>query len=391
MGKKESLGIQAIKKAKERAARQGQHDSDPPTDAPAPSWVNPLKKAQILKEAFKRNQIYRNEFEAAFKSFLASNSENISTYSHDYIIDGLQSSEEGQALCKRWGLSFALHPDSKLWDLSPGWPIVMFLKQCRAIEMLPYGEAKVIQIPTMMIPYSKAKPFRSPPTKEALKNLISKAKRSLNLIKKTVDRRPWLREGRYLRIEVDLSQSRRQIEAEIKDLVEKYRPLVSWSFNPPQVVWEKKPLPQLPDDLPDEEWFRRRQYQEYQKRKTWENQSKKIRRGPSLDIYLDEQPDTAPITIFQVWDMSKKDGKSLWKIAQELYPYLKSLTPQRCEYLTCEWRETFEALPQEEKELFSKQNCGKKDSCLEAQARLKNVKDAIERADMHISSIEPIR
>jgi hypothetical protein len=46
-------------------------------------------------------------------------------------------------------------------------------------------------------------------------------------------------------------------------------------------------------------------------------------RGYSLEFNLDEEPQSGPVTIFQVWDINKKDNKSPWEIAQELYPQLK--------------------------------------------------------------------
>jgi hypothetical protein len=99
-----------------------------------------------------------------------------------------------------------------------------------------------------------------------------------------IDKTPLLKEGRYLCLEIDLFKSAGQIEVEIKNEVQRFQAEI---FH----------------------WLR-----------PW--------RGPSLNIYLDEEPPGGPVTIFQVWKMNKQGGKSPWKIAQELYPKLKGTSYQ---------------------------------------------------------------
>lgn len=112
-----------------------------------------------------------------------------------------------------------------------------------------------------------------------------------------------------------------------------------------------------------------------------EVKSKKIR-GTAIDFHL--VTEIGRMSIFKIWDMNKEKGKSPWKITQELYPYLKSLTPQECKYDACSDRANFLI-----KQPFGNKDCGKIALCLEAQARLKNVKDAIDRANFQIYSIKP--
>jgi hypothetical protein len=350
---------------------------------PKDPWDFIKKKSLILKEAIKCSRQYRQEFEAAFRSFQASTSTG-NPY-HDQ--ETFNSTDEAKKLCQRWGLAFALHPDDKILDMQ-GFELAAFAPQCRAVEMLLNGEAKVISFPLRMIPYRKAKPFPSPPEETVLKKIVSRAKPSLNLIKKTVDRRPWLEEGRYLHIKIDLSQSQDQIEAEIKSWVEELRHLVNWTVNPPRQPTKKFTAPPPSEDLSDDEWFKQRQVQEDKKRKFQKDQLKP-KRKPSLDINLSPEPPGGPVTIFQAWVMNKREGKSSWKIAQELYPYIKSLAPQKCTIRKCDEKEYFKELTEKTKESYSVRICGKKDLCLEARARLKNVNDAIRRADLFISSIEP--
>jgi hypothetical protein len=92
-------------------------------------------------------------------------------------------------------------------------------------------------------------------------------------------------EGHFLPLLIDLSFTKEVIEQEVSNMLDEYLLIVN------------KPKKAKP-----------RQYRG---------------RGPSLDIDLDEEPTSGPVTIFQVWDMKKREGKSPWKIAQELYPQLK--------------------------------------------------------------------
>ena len=253
---------------------------------PKDPWDFIKKKSLMLQEAIKRNPQYRQEFEAAFLLFQASTSAG-NPY-HDQ--EAFNLTDEAKKLCQRWGLAFALHPDDKLLDMQ-GFELAIFGHHCMAVKMLPNGEAKVISFPLRMILYKKAKPFPTPPEKTALKKLVSRAKVSLNFIKKSVDRRPWLRDGRYLRVDIDLSQSQAQIVAEIDSMVENYRHLVSWTVKPPTI--KEFIAPPLPPNLPSDEWFKQRQAQEDKKRKFKKDQLKP-KRGLSIDINLKPAPPAVP-------------------------------------------------------------------------------------------------
>jgi hypothetical protein len=88
--------------------------------------------------------------------------------------------------------------------------------------------------------------------------------------------------------------------------------------------------------------------------------------------------------------MNKKEGKSPWKIAQELNPGLKTLTAKGCTRKKCPEKMDFQALTNKKKETYNNKSCGKQDYCLIAEALLKNVRDAIAKAEKQIASISPI-
>lgn len=94
---------------------------------------------------------------------------------------------------------------------------------------------------------------------------------------------------------------------------------------------------------------------------------------------------------FKVWYMHKKQGKSPWKITQELNPSLKTLTAKGCTKEKCLDKIDFQELSNEKKENYNNEFCGKKDSCLIAKALLKNVRDAIAKAESQIASVSPIK
>jgi hypothetical protein len=93
---------------------------------------------------------------------------------------------------------------------------------------------------------------------------------------------------------------------------------------------------------------------------------------------------------FRVWDMHKKEGKSPWRITQELNPRLQTLTAKGCTRKKCPEKLEFQTLTNKKKETYNNKYCGKKDSCLIAKALLKNVSDAIAKAEKQIASISPI-
>ena len=112
-----------------------------------------------------------------------------------------------------------------------------------------------------------------------------------------------------------------------------------------------------------------------------ENAGKKIKkRGLGVDSFP-----------FRVWDMHKKEGKSPWKITKELNPHLQTLTAKGCTRKKCPEKLEFQTLTDKNKEDYNNKYCGKKDSCLIAKALLKNVSDAIAKAENQIASVSPIK
>jgi hypothetical protein len=251
----------------------------------------PIKWSMARKEALKRHPLYRQEFETAFQSFCANLPEIRATASYGDLKESFQQSPQGRKLNQRWGLrNYALHPDDELWDmfqdeLTP----IFFADQGNAVETIPFGKVNIL--PTA---------------------------REKSLSQTLVDQTLHLRDGRYLLLEIDLIKSKGQIESEIGQLITMYQRWVD------QKKKQQEPRPNLPlpdSSFPTEEWIEKRNEQIKQAEEV-----KPRSRGKSLDIYLDETPPNGPVTIFQVWDMNKEEGKSPWKIALELYPFLRGKT-----------------------------------------------------------------
>ncbi len=124
------------------------------------------------------------------------------------------------------------------------------------------------------------------------------------------DDSPYLRNGRYLVLAIDLHKPKKQIMAEIDYHVEGFATI------------------------------------------------KKVR-GPAIEFYLDTP--TGKVTIYEIWDMCHKGGKSPWKIAQKLFPEVKGTSYQP---YTKNYRK-------------------------ETRTIWKNINEAIKRADNKISSFSP--
>jgi hypothetical protein len=92
-------------------------------------------------------------------------------------------------------------------------------------------------------------------------------------------------------------------------------------------------------------------------------------RGNAIDFYL--ETDVGKVSIYNIWNMNKKQGKSPSVIVRELFSYLKGLSSEKCKNSRC-------------KNEYGGQDCGKND-CFEFRARLKNVNDAIKTAHREIS------
>jgi len=252
---------------------------------------NPRETAKdwgvIRKEGLKRNPLYRQEFEAAFQSFRTSLPENKATHSYGDLIEAFQLSPQGENLNRRWGLrNYALHPDDTLWDVHDELAPIFFADQGNAVEMVPCGKVNFLPVA-----------------------------REKSLAQTLMDQTLHLRDGRFLLLEIDLLKSKGQIESEINQLVKMYQLWVDQK----QKQQEPRPILPLPDDsLPTEEWIKTRNEQIEAAGKV-----KPRARGKSLDINIDETPPGGPVTIFQVWDMNKINGRTPWEIALELYPQLE--------------------------------------------------------------------
>ncbi|MCX5887983.1 MAG: hypothetical protein NTY36_00860 [Deltaproteobacteria bacterium] len=253
---------------------------------PIDPWDSIEKSSVVRREVFKIHPIYRQEYEAAFQDYMQGLPSDAAARPQAELRESFIFSPQAGALCRRWGLKLALHPDDDLWDTAP--------------------------ISAPQVENFQAEIHRWPKFEAGPKTIVS-------------------------------------------------------------------PIPfELLEDL----WKLRKS--------RGDNSGKKPGRGPSLDIYLDEEPASGPVTIFQVWNMNKKEGKSPWKIAQELNPDLKTLTVKRCTRKKCPEKLDFQTLTNKKKETYNNKFCGKKDSCLIAKALLKNVRDAIAKAESLITSVSPI-
>ena len=343
---------------------------------PKDPW-DPIEKLSVVRrEVFKIHPIYRQEYEAAFQDFLNGLPSDLAVRAQAELRESFLHSPQADEICQRWGLNLALHPDDELWDTAPIAAPILFADPGISVKVIPFG-------PMRFNPPSPENPWYL--------NDITPADITPALLEacdpSLLDMTPILREGRYLRVEIDLFKSIGQIELEIKDEVEKFKSVIhrspKFEAGPQTIVC---PIP-----FEDLGWlWKLRQSQEDQAY----NIVKKPGRGPSRDIYLDEKPASGPVTIFQVWNMNKKEGKSPWKIAQELNPGLnpglKTLTAKGCTRKKCPEKLDFQSLTDEQKENYNNEFCGKKDSCLIAKALLKNVRDAIAKAESLIASVSPI-
>ena len=241
---------------------------------PKNAWDIPEKWAEIKKEALRCSRQYSQEFEAAFRAYRETLSPNMAGHPDCDLIEPFQLSSDAQNLCQRWKLNFALHPDGQLWDSSPEDAPAFFKDPGNAVEVIPHGKPKYV---------------------------IEKGR---------LDFTPQLREGRYLRLDIDLNASKGQIEAEFSYRVKQYQNLIidgqvlKQLQNPTKISFH--PLPD--DNLPVEQWIAERNKQEEhgiaEIRKQVEKDNAFRRRRQSLDIYLDEKHPSGPITIFKVRAMN---------------------------------------------------------------------------------------
>jgi hypothetical protein len=120
---------------------------------PKDEWDKPEKWSLNRCQAIKRNDIYRQEWEAAFHSHLQSLRQDRQNRSHDELLyDFIESSQSerlnalaspspAEKLCKRWGLVFALPPDSAVWDISSEKALSLFENYGMAVKIIPYGKS----------------------------------------------------------------------------------------------------------------------------------------------------------------------------------------------------------------------------------------------------------
>ncbi len=324
---------------------------------PKDAWDFPEKWSVVRREVFKIHPLYRQEYEAAFQDYINSLPSDLAVKPKANLKEFFLFSPQAQELCQRWGLNLALHPDDKEWDTASEVTPLLFASPGRAVKLIPFGPIRA-----------------NPPPPEILRDLKDIKDITPAMVKgidpSLVDLTPVLRESRFLYIEIDLFSSMGQIEAEIKNAVgffqEEIRRTPKFEAGPQTIE------SQIPFEYFEPLWWLRKPQGGLPQKV-----SKKPGRGPSMDIYLDEKPGLGPVTIFQVWEMNKKESKSPWKITQELYARLKTLTVKGCTRKECPKRLEFRNLSKQEKGLYSNKSCGKKESCLIAQALLKNVRDAI--------------
>lgn len=126
------------------------------------------------------------------------------------------------------------------------------------------------------------------------------------------DHTPNLRDKRWLTIEIDLhTDSLKTIWDMLKSIIEFYRPLCS-------------PF-------------------------------KIKKRGAAMDFYLETEK--GKVSIYELWDMNKKEGKSPWQITQELYPddtYSKHYQPDNKNYdkdIRNKWKQIDDAIKKADKEI----------------------------------------
>jgi hypothetical protein len=319
----------------------------------------------VRREVFKLHPIYRREYERAFRDFVKRLPPNQVERTQAELREEFIHSSQAAKICRRWGLSLALHPDDELWDSDPKTAPILFADPGRAVKIIPLGPIRF-----------------NPPSSEPwdLNDLSPAMVEACD--PSQLDITPILREGRYLRVEIDLLKSMGQIEVEIKEEVESFQAQIHRSPKfevGPQSILSKIPFESI-------EWFWKLRLP----RDDQANIGKKPGRGPSLDIYLDEQSDIGPVTIFQIWKMNKQEGKSPWKITQDLYPRLRTLTAKKCTKENCLEYIDFQGVSDSKKEIYKNEFCGRKDSCLIAKALLKSVRDAITKTERLIASLKPI-
>jgi len=242
---------------------------------------------EIRKEALRRSSQYRQEYEAAFQSYVDSLPPEVILYrtfsskesetmedrgflpseesdeserlKYLELCEHFQDSPQAQDLCQRWGIALALHPDNELWTVTREHAPAFFKDPRQAVKVVPHKK-------TNLIPLSEK--WCSEKT-----SIVSIQGEKCLETEYQIDVTPHLRECRYLVLEIDLFHKKTQIMTEVEAKVDKY-----------QVVINRRRV-----------------------------------RGNSLDIHLYEEPPCGPITIFQVWDMNKKEGKTPWLIVKQLY------------------------------------------------------------------------
>jgi hypothetical protein len=307
--KKKSQGWAVLERTKSKADKNRQDKQIPQKDHHASSPYNhspfetihisetqrlnaKVMSSFIRKQTIKRHPLYFQEFEAAFQSFKNGLPKDMAAEPYSDLIDSFRRSQQSKELCQRWSLNFALHPNDEMWD--DIWNGQFFFKD------LGY----------------------------AVQPIFSKQGRGVNA----------LTDGRYLQIEIDLSASQGQIETEVAAWVHMYQKNIVDT----QVKQRFKKLivrrllnenPQPPEDQIDqklEEIFDQEEHQLPEIQKQVEKDKAFKRRRQSLYIYLEKEPPSGPVTIFQLWDMNKY-GKSAWRIVTSLFPNIKGDSPENIE------------------------------------------------------------
>lgn len=199
---------------------------------PKDPYEFPIKWSVVRSEVFKIHPIYRQEYEAAFQDYLNGLSSNLALSCQAELRKSFISSPQASKLAQRWGLNLAFHPDDKVWNNPPESVPLLFTNPGLAVKVIPFGAIKI-----------------NPPPPENPWDRI--------------DSTPLLKEGRYLRVEIDLFASKGQIQVEIENAVKRFQAKIVRSPRPKDSP--RSNLPPIPPELSiDFDWWKPKQAQEDQ-------------------------------------------------------------------------------------------------------------------------------
>jgi hypothetical protein len=306
------------------------------------AWENIAKK---IKEKFEllRYGPYASSCEDLYRDYLEK------TYGPEKVLNLLNddnawwdfaNTPEAKELAAKYGLNWSYLPDGTIWEefkdlvesgIAPNEPFFMDLF---AVKPIPFHKIRWSDLKGRGIDTNK---IRFVDGGVDLSSAFTEDTSDIPEDTETDDLEDdgeipiFLKEGRFIQIEIDLFKPKTQILAEINMQIEFH-------------------LGEVRGFLVDESQSNKKGSPLYRGIKV---------RGPAIDSYLEIEGGT--VSIFEVWNMNKKEGKSPWKIAKELYPLIKGKSPR-------EWDENYSA---------------------EARSYLRKVERALEKADKLIASTTP--